>query len=250
MDDYNKMGHSQSTSTTRTNANNDNCSEQQQKKQKLLRYNHKKLFKLQRQGPCFFGHTTTSAQVWTANPDPSFWKDVPIGCTACQRCDGFGYRAKCQGRNISSEDMGIRISEPSQGQHGQARTNKSLSALGHKRNKLDYFTIQGEDEQRNSNNNQQQQSPHQATVQPGDTTGNNDNDNGEPVSKRRKTEYPLTTATKQLTATGMIPYLSTPTTDPTPVQPRIKQIFQTIARMTDRKYSHQVVHNLRSNALR
>ena len=30
------------------------------------------------QGPCIFGHTVTSAEVWNANPFPSYWPLVPI----------------------------------------------------------------------------------------------------------------------------------------------------------------------------
>ena len=56
-----------------------------------------------RQGPCHFGHTTTSARanakdVWLANPAPSFWRGVPTGVSLCQRCYGLGHRARMRGK--------------------------------------------------------------------------------------------------------------------------------------------------------
>ena len=136
MDDYNrKRRRSSDTDTTDGVVSDDNHSQQTHQHQQPHR-DYK-----ERQGPRFFGHTTTSAQVWTANPDPSFWTDVPSSVTVCQRCYGFGYMARCQGRILDSNDMGVLTSEPSLGQQGQARSNNSLAALGHKRNRLEYYPM-------------------------------------------------------------------------------------------------------------
>jgi hypothetical protein len=56
-----------------------------------------------RKGPCHFGHITTSlrsnGQVrWTTNPDPSFWPDVQVGATLCQKCYNLGWRQRNSGR--------------------------------------------------------------------------------------------------------------------------------------------------------
>jgi hypothetical protein len=52
-----------------------------------------------KQGPCHFGHTTSSLRAngqvrWTANPDPTFWPEIPVGATLCQKCYNLGWRQR------------------------------------------------------------------------------------------------------------------------------------------------------------
>ena len=83
------------------------------------------------------------------------------------------------------------------------RANNALLALGHKRNKLDYYPTQGEDKVcYNSSNQQSQRSSYRTTDQRDDTMQHQNSTDEAAISKRRRIDDASSSAVEQRTISG------------------------------------------------